>query len=295
MSKKILVLYDSIEYFMPFMRDENVDVERLYKRKKPLVTGLKKIFIESNIFNTTWYGDWIFNVKKYHTIIIFATKDYTFIRHIKNKYPEVRLIFWYWNPAFRMGLPKKELYKLTEIWSFDPRDCEKYNLKFNTTFYFDAIQISKSESLIDDIFFLGINKGRRPYLDQLRETFKEELGLNANFLIVPDKNEVDADPVKPVPYRDYLTMIATSKSILDLMPIGQSGLTLRPMESIFFKKKLISDNKGLLNEDFYDPDNIFVLGVDNLSDLRAFLNKPYKEIDSSIVKEYDFSNWLQRF
>lgn len=294
MSKKVLVLYDSIEYFIPYMTGEDVKVERLYKQKNKLITGLKKVAIKSNIFNVAWYGDWVLHLESYHTIIVFATKDYTFIRHLKDKYPSIRLIFWYWNPAFRVGLPRPELYQMAEVWSFDPSDCEEYRLKFNTTFYFNKIEIPEKEILFD-ILFLGINKGRRLYLNQLREMFQNELKLNVEFLIVPDKKEKNVEPIKRVPYGDYLEMIASSKSILDLTPAGQSGLTLRPMESIFFKKKLISDNQNLLNESFYHPDNIFILGIDNLLDIKSFLNKPYREIDHSIVEQYDFYSWLQRF
>lgn len=296
MSKKTLIIYDSLDFFIPFMDNENIDVYRLYKKKGRFLTVLKKIFIKKDIFYKDWYGEWINKISNYHTIIIFATTDYSFIKYIKNRFPNIRLIFWYWNPAFRMGLPKKELFSLAEIWSFDLKDCEKYNLKFNTTFYFKDIELkSNNDQNKIDILFLGINKGRRDYLESLEETIKNNTKLNTYFYIVPDKKEVVHESIKPIPYKDYLELVCQTKCILDIMPIGQSGLTLRPMESIFFKKKLITNDLNILNEDFYHKDNIFILGIDNVENLKTFIDLPYVDIDPNIVNKYDFTNWLKRF
>jgi hypothetical protein len=100
---------------------------------------------------------------------------------------------------------------------------------------------------------------------------------------------------KPISYDDVLVKIGKSKAILDYLSDPSDGLSLRPMESIFHKKKLITNSKLIANYDFYRPQNIFILGRDNLSDLPEFLNSPYEEIDKEIIEKYDFKNWLNRF
>ena len=50
-----------------------------------------------------------------------------------------------------------------------------------------------------------------------------------------------------------------------------------------------------LRRDFYCKDNIFIIGKDDINDLAEFINRPYKEVDSEIVDQYDFSSWLNRF
>lgn len=290
--ERVLIIYDSIDYFIPYMENGCIDVVRLYKKKSILLTFIKKIFLFFGWFNKSWYNDWIYEVSKYSKIIIFATKDYSVVRYIKKR-SKANIIFWYWNPAFRMGIPKKELYGLANVWSFDPEDCKKYSLKFNTTFFFKNMVLPNT-TIEYDLLFLGINKGRRDKLNRLNENFQNYL-LNTYFHIVPDKNEKVDVKINPIPYIDYLMLLSKSKAILDIQPIGQSGLTLRPMESIFFKKKLITDNKGILHEDFYNSQNIFVLGVDNISNIRNFISSPYKEVDPDIVNKFDFNSWLTRF
>lgn len=288
---KTLIVYDSISFFIPFMRSDKVDVVRLYKKKGLLLTILKKIFLYFGWFSKMWYEDWINSLEQYEKVVFFASKDYVILRYLKRK--QIRIIFWYWNPAFRMGLPKKELYNLAEIWSFDPSDCKKYNLKFNTTFYFKGISLPKNEIEYDAIF-LGINKSRRDYLNKL-ELLLNKNKLDTFFYIIPDKGEKTKSCLTPIPYNKYLIYLSKAKVLVDISPIGQTGLTVRTMESIFFKKKLITNVKKIKLQPFYKKENIFIIDEDREDQLKQFVNSPYVPIDKSIVDSYDFNNWLERF
>jgi hypothetical protein len=75
----------------------------------------------------------------------------------------------------------------------------------------------------------------------------------------------------------------------------QTGLTLRPMESIFFEKKLITNHLTISDYDFYDKSNIFILGKDDLNNLSYFLKQPYNRLPAKLVDGYDFNTWLKRF
>lgn len=293
MNKKVLILYDSLDFFIPFMESKEIEVARLYKKRNYLISIIKKFFLKLDLFAPFWYEDWHKKINSYNQVIIFATKDYSFIRKIKKTNPNIKILFWYWNPASRMGLPKKELYSLSTIWSFDKDDCEKFDLNYNTTFYFEKIELGKKE-IKHDTLFVGINKGRRAILEELNENL-DRIGLKNYFYIVPDKDEVNLKNVKPIPYKEYLNLLAMSKCIIDILPVGQSGQTLRPMESIFFKKKLITNDQYVIYEDFYDRNNIFILGIDKIENCLDFINSPYKEIRPDIVKKYDFIKWLERF
>lgn len=76
---------------------------------------------------------------------------------------------------------------------------------------------------------------------------------------------------------------------------GQEGLTLRVMESIFFEKKLITNNKKIINYDFYTPENIYILddliNIDYL-DIIKFINTPFQKMEERIIKKYTFEFWL---
>ena len=74
-------------------------------------------------------------------------------------------------------------------------------------------------------------------------------------------------------------MLSQSNCILDYNQEGQVGLTLRPMEALFLEKKLITNNKDIKNYDFYNPSNIFILGENNIEDIKEFINKPYEKVE----------------
>src|SRR5690606_2259129 len=136
-------------------------------------------------------------------------------------------------------------------------------------------------------------KGRRNELEAYNLSFNN-MGINSYFHIVPDKKDSSKYKEKPLPYPKYLELVAKSKAILDIKPINQDGLTLRPMEAIFFRKKLITTDTTIVKETFYSNKNVFVLGTDDINKLKDFLNEPYENIDESIILHYDFDNWLKR-
>ena len=82
---------------------------------------------------------------------------------------------------------------------------------------------------------------------------------------------------------------------MDIMADNQNGLTLRPMEAMFFKKKLITNNADIINYNFYNSENIFILGQRPLEEIPAFLDEPVREVPEDILDEYRMENWLEDF
>ena len=131
---------------------------------------------------------------------------------------------------------------IDEVWTFDKKDSLQYNLKYNPQFYTYNIKLPKRD-LKYDILFLGRDKGRKESIQEWKTLF-EQNNLKVNLCII--ENEKDY-----IPYPKYLTMLSESKTILDFVAPGQSGLTLRTMESLFLEKKLITNNQDIKNYDFY--------------------------------------------
>ena len=188
-----------------------------------------------------------------------------------------------------------------EIWSFDKNDCRVYNLKYNHYFYEEY-----SEKIIDlplkyDVFFVGVDKGRLNDLVRLKN-FLQEKCFSCKFIILKDKrkkysiNDEKHLQNSYIKYNEVLEYIAQSRVILDFVREGQNGITLRPMESIFHSKKLITNNKDILNYDFYDSSNIFILGYDQLDKIESFIiENEFKDISQEVLDEYLFEAWLERF
>ena len=79
----------------------------------------------------------------------------------------------------------------------------------------------------------------------------------------------------------------------------ETGMTkadaTRALEAMLCHRKLITNNKSIVKEDFYNPQNIFIIGVDDNQNVKDFIDSDFVVGDESILKKYDFNNWLNSF
>ncbi len=292
MKKKYNYIYlkdNTKAYFLKRIKDANLQDYYLVNEKNKLFKLVRKWALKNKFF----WGSWKKHVNEYDWFIL-GENSFTpqFTRYIKQHNPKARITMFIWNaivpynsdkPNYQAAFKDKNL---DEIWTFDRNDAKTYNLPFNTQFYTKDFSIDCS--VIDnDIVFIGRDKGRLEKLKDLETKF-QQMGLKTDINIVLREKDY-------VPYEKYLKTVGRSKAILSVMAGHQVGLDLRAMESIFFEKKYITTNQDIVNYDFYNPQNIFVLGKDNLDNLVDFINSPYKKIPKKIVNGYDFHNWLKRF
>lgn len=205
----------------------------------------------------------------------------------------VRLIYWYWNPV-QLKFHPDRISDIWEKWSFDKEDCRQYGLKYNSTYYFDSINLTQRE-LKYDVFFIGQDKGRLSELLYFRDEITR-MGLNAYFHIVSDSLSGDEKGFqKRISYEDVISIISESKVLFEYNQVNQNGLTLRSMESLFFDKKLITNNKSIKDYDIYTRENIFILEQDNIKDLDLFVQSSYVPSSKSLKERYEFDSWIKRF
>lgn len=280
-------LYLKINKNAVFFKDiKNINIQNYYILNEKNI--IFRLFRKLNITNNSLlYGRWKFKIKRYNYIILgengYLPKT---SKYIKKKNPSCKLIIYYWNILNDENKKILEDKNIDEFWTFDKNDAQKYNLKYNPQFYSKDISL-KDNKIIQDVTFLGRAKERKNELIKIEENLNT-LGISTNFYIIEKEEDL-------IEYDKYLENISKSKCILDYNQEGQVGLTLRPMEALFLRKKLITNNKNIINYDFYKPQNIFVLGIDQMSKIKEFIESNYEEVDEKIVNYYDFESWLKRF
>lgn len=298
MKNIIFLVPDENDFFSKKISSYGYNVRSIYKPLNQFGRLARKIFYYFKIpLKRIWYNSW--NVENSEQIIILYDSIFgnDILYYIKKKYPLNKLILWYWNPVNKITDPKKFKNLDIHLWSFDKQDCTSYGMKYNSQFYFKNLPIETSSLLDIDILFIGYDKGRLGYLLQLKEKFNA-LGLRVHYHIV-NQNILHFNKYTeykpPISYLKILELISRSKALLEIAQNGQAGLTLRALEAQFFSKMLITNNRDILQYNFYNKNNVFILEHDNYSDLRNFISKEYQAVEKNIVDYYSFENWVKRF
>ena len=81
--------------------------------------------------------------------------------------------------------------------------------------------------------------------------------------------------------------------ILDIAKPNQHGLSFRIFESLGMNKKIITNNRSVMEYDFYNPNNILVIDFDNLIIPKSFFETPFQPIDEAIKQKYHLRSFVQ--
>lgn len=229
------------------------------------------------------------------TIIVYESLiTEAYMRWLYKKSSNCRVILLYTNKVGRHIKPDQIEDEWCEKWTSDKDDAEKYNMHLLMGGgYFPQWRVTKAYPEFD-VFYIGRDKKR---LDQLRdiEIDLQRHGASTMFYITwargwQKKNDGVHKPF--LPYEDVLKYLGRCRAILHLMDGAQNGITLRIQESLIHRIKLITDDVNIMNYSFYDQNNIFILGIDDLNKLRAFLDSPYKEVETDFYRHAYFDDMI---
>lgn len=278
-----------------FCKKENISFCNFQKNWNPIKTILNKIFRKLKISSCFLYSlekqcsdDWI--------IVFDSLMSFEFLNKIKNKYPNKRLIFWYWNDL-RYAIPITEIPKGYEIWTYSEKDSQTHKIKHNSQIcpiVDDTIDRNCQQG--DFVFYIGRDRGRLEGILKIQSQLNRR-NIKTNFNIVANRNHFVHDRKKvyskPIPYNEVIKKIIDSKGILDYYDTKDMGLSFRPFEGLYFNKKIITNNINVLNYDFYSKKRFFILDVDQIDDINSFLDSPLEEPFN--LDNYSFKSWLKRF
>lgn len=306
MSKKILLLSltEKDDYALAEWRKNGVDTDITLKDCPKLLRAVRRMWIKCNFpFESIWYGDWKKNFGEYDCVIIHGTWMAEKIpawmkRKIDKSNTNTKIIWWYWNKVTGADNPNSVLDRDCEKWSFDIEDCKRYDMKHNTQYYFKSFQLPMVD-VKNDIYFLGSDGGRKEMIGKWNKEF-QKIGLKTDIHVITDLIDEEEQYIEilqkeKMSYQENLEHIAGSKAVLEILREGQSGQTLRALECLFYRKKLITNDNRVKNYDYYNKENIFILGEDNIQKLPQFLEQPSAVVSDELIEKYDCKQWLERF
>ena len=242
------------------------------------------------------YGSWKQDVKKYSKIVVFDSDvDKKTLYFLKRAGAQKKVVLSFLN---KMNTREKELHRVAiklgiKQVTYNIHDAEKFGITYMPQFWNKALAEKKNidGSLKWDIIFCGAAKKRLKMIEDV-ESRANEQGLVTNFWVVSKHGE-ERTKAKSRDYSEYLNDVSMSRAILDIVGDENWGLTWRPLEAIFLKKKLITNYKDICKYDFYEKykENIFILNESNLNELTGFIQRQYISCDENFDK-YDFSTWI---
>ena len=221
-----------------------------------------------------------------------------------------KFIYYTWDSVANFPCIEKNIKYFDYAYCFDKRDSKKFSCSFLPLFYIDDFKnidcdikydfsyigtikpqrYQKINDLIKKLESNGYNGFKYFYLHSKVVLFYYKLKYRSEFKRLKSKQV----KFKYLPKSECAQVESQSKFILDMPQKNQEGLTIRTFEALALKRKLITTNHDIINYDFYDRSNIYVV-KDNYIDFNdVFFTSDYKELSSEIYEKYSISSWLDK-
>ena len=254
--------------------------------------------------------------KKYDVVFLISGQSLSFsesmINEIKQCQKEAKFVLYQWDSQTNFPYIKQVQKYFDKCFSFDRRDIEETpSLKFLPLFYskkYEEIGKRNNTNFKYDFCFVGTAHPKKyKFIKMMSEQLKSVYPNQFIYFFFPSPivyfyrkimnnelrkakyNEFHYVPLKGKEMND---VYETSRCVLDSAQDGQLGLTIRVLEALGAKKKLITMNEDIINYDFYQPENIYV--YDGKIDLKnVFFTHEYKEVNEQVYEKYSLRSWLK--
>lgn len=252
------------------------------------------------------------NTYDYILVINPEAMSLEIVNLFKEQFQRSCFILYMWDSFRNKKGAQKMLHLFDRVFSFDRSDFNlNENIKFRPLFFVEsyaALRKKKNERRFH-ITFIGTAHSDRYAIARSLKEFAEKKELLTFFYmylqspLIFRKNKLIKKSFRnassnefayhPLPKEKILDTIENSVAILDIHHPAQSGLTIRTLEILGAGRKLITTNTDIINYDFYQPQNIFIIDRDNLEINDSFLNSEYVPIDDRILYRYSIMGWIE--
>lgn len=260
-----------------------------------------------------------------YTFDIFLCIEYMsfskrFFSYLKKKNPNVKTFLFLWD-TFAVQQPRYKdfLPYFDYAYSFDKDDAIKYGMMYYPDFY--VSNGTGNEDIEYDIAFVGVfhylplSKDRARLLYHVHK-FCEQYKLKSYLYLLAKKREcagkirnlywklLDYREEKEcgkysqygyihyekLPLEEVDRVYNASRVILDLNFKNRQGMTINVLTALAKGKKLITTNKKIREESFYDPDTIYIFDDENPVLDIDFFKRSGKRYN---MECYRLDNWLK--
>jgi hypothetical protein len=231
------------------------------------------------------------------------------MQRFKSAYPKAFYILYLWDSMMENNT-KTVFPFFDKILSFDTEDAKNHSELIHRPLFFlpqyRAIAQKKPGSI--DVLFIGtVHSDRYSFIINLEQFFKSNRLTTFFYFYFPSRllfwRKKLTDPAfRKCKVGDFRYQMLTAeeasgymekaKVSLDVEGPRQTGLTMRTIEALGAKRKLITTNKTIRDYDFYDEKNILIVDRNNPEIDPEFVKTPFSEIDPVIYERYSIEGWI---
>ncbi len=227
---------------------------------------------------------------------------------MRSRFRKAKFKIYQWDSVSTFPDQERINPKFDEIYTFDPVDAERFDWRYRPLFFKkEECKVDKNKKY-DFIFLCSMHTRRMQVLLKLKGLAEKYDKTLFSYIYVPKLQYIKEAILKRSPLykggRDALHFtslpMAETNDIynhthcfVDYTFPQQNGLSMRTIESVGHKCKLITNNRHVIDTDFYDPANVYIYDPDNFDVPKAFIDEPYKDIPQDVYERYSLEGFLQ--
>lgn len=268
-----------------------------------------------------YFDEIMYTVKKRKYNIVFLISgqslslDENMIQELKACQPQARFCLYQWDSLDNFSYITKMYKYFDKCYSFDKKDVERTpGLIFLPLFYnrqYEAIGDSQKNKFKYDFCFVGTAHPKKyRFINKMSKELSKAYPKQFIYFFFPSRivyfyrkimnselryAKLNEFHYTPLSEKEMRQVYINSKCVLDSAQAGQVGLTIRVIEALGAKKKIITTNADVKEYDFYRPENIYIYDESKGIDLNSvFFKSEYQKIEDRIYKKYSLENWIKR-
>jgi hypothetical protein len=229
----------------------------------------------------------------------------SFIAQLKAYNKHAEFILYQWDSIKRTPSVLRLCPYFNRVLSFDRQDClEHSNFIFRPLFFRVGVNSGEHSSSTSsyDLTFIGwLHSDRLGRLLEIEAEFRAR-GLRVHFYLYTGIGTYLRHLVRgkhrflhfrKLPFKHVSKVIAASKCVLDLPHPDQNGLTIRAIEAIGMRRKLVTTSSDIVNYDFYDRRNVLSIQELNAAEIASFVEGDSISVPEDVLHKYSLDKWLE--
>ena len=225
------------------------------------------------------------------------------LERLRELHPDARFVLYNWDSLTTHDY-RAWLRHFDHAATFDPADAEALGIGHLPLFAIPRFfEIDHGRPKAQDLYFVGAigTMHRFEALERLH-SFCQANGLSTRFhlkcspvirtKLLKARKSLPGVTGKSLSFDGIVDMLEASRGTFDFANHKQSGYTMRLIENMCAGRKIVTENKRILDEPFYREDRFLLVDGYDFSAVPEFLARPItSELD---VEAFRVDNWARR-